>query len=246
MSDKVLYGDRKPTLIKKINDIIDELAAFTTGAVTFTDDVTVEGDLCIDSPDDALFKVDGHDTATILIAGDTRNGAENDDPDSRIIFSTDGNTSTSPVWGYEFAMLNSAGGGASEFLFTEYDSSTAYNVMKFENQGKVRFYDSVELEDGDFKQTNTGNNNSFIIDKTGGGGHIINIRKSGTNKLHLTNAGITKIEDLEVVTSLKLVEGTPASASASTAKGKMLYDSNYIYIATALNTWKRVAISTWV
>lgn len=38
---------------------------------------------------------------------------------------------------------------------------------------------------------------------------------------------------------------TPASASAAGAAGTITWDSSYIYICTATNTWKRAAISTW-
>jgi len=38
---------------------------------------------------------------------------------------------------------------------------------------------------------------------------------------------------------------TPASASATGTAGTVAWDANYIYICTAANTWKRVAISTW-
>lgn len=38
---------------------------------------------------------------------------------------------------------------------------------------------------------------------------------------------------------------TPASASAAGAAGTWAWDTNYIYICTATNTWKRVAIATW-
>lgn len=38
---------------------------------------------------------------------------------------------------------------------------------------------------------------------------------------------------------------TPASASAAGTTGEVAWDANYIYICTATNTWKRVAISTW-
>ena len=38
---------------------------------------------------------------------------------------------------------------------------------------------------------------------------------------------------------------TPASASATGITGSLAYDDNYIYVCTATDTWKRVAISTW-
>ena len=38
---------------------------------------------------------------------------------------------------------------------------------------------------------------------------------------------------------------TPASASATGTQGTICWDSNYIYVCTATNTWKRAAIATW-
>ena len=39
--------------------------------------------------------------------------------------------------------------------------------------------------------------------------------------------------------------GTPASAAATGTAGQVRWDADYIYVCTATNTWKRVAISTW-
>jgi hypothetical protein len=41
------------------------------------------------------------------------------------------------------------------------------------------------------------------------------------------------------------LRAAPASASATGTQGEWAWDSSYIYICTALNTWKRVAISNW-
>ena len=38
---------------------------------------------------------------------------------------------------------------------------------------------------------------------------------------------------------------TPSSATASGVQGEIRVDANYIYVCTATNTWKRVAIATW-
>ncbi len=38
---------------------------------------------------------------------------------------------------------------------------------------------------------------------------------------------------------------TPASATATGTAGEVAWDADYIYVCTATNTWKRVAISTW-
>jgi hypothetical protein len=41
------------------------------------------------------------------------------------------------------------------------------------------------------------------------------------------------------------VATTPASASAPGTPGQFAWDSSYLYICVALNTWQRVATSTW-
>ena len=46
--------------------------------------------------------------------------------------------------------------------------------------------------------------------------------------------------------TLEAINSTvPASAGASGTVGQIAYDTGYIYICTATNTWKRVAIATW-
>lgn len=37
----------------------------------------------------------------------------------------------------------------------------------------------------------------------------------------------------------------PASAAATGTAGMIAYDSSFIYICVAANTWRRVAIATW-
>ena len=43
----------------------------------------------------------------------------------------------------------------------------------------------------------------------------------------------------------RVSNGTPASATATGTTGEIQWDSSYIYVCIATNTWKRVAISTW-
>ena len=38
---------------------------------------------------------------------------------------------------------------------------------------------------------------------------------------------------------------TPASATAIGTTGMIAWDSSYLYVCVATNTWKRSAISTW-
>lgn len=45
--------------------------------------------------------------------------------------------------------------------------------------------------------------------------------------------------------SLGASANVPASANASGTPGQVAYDSNYVYICVAANTWKRAALETW-
>ena len=40
-------------------------------------------------------------------------------------------------------------------------------------------------------------------------------------------------------------ETTPSSSSSSGMVGEMASDSNYVYVCTGTNTWKRIALSPW-
>ena len=44
---------------------------------------------------------------------------------------------------------------------------------------------------------------------------------------------------------IMIASSTPASAADTGAAGTIVWDANYIYVCTATNTWKRVAIATW-
>jgi hypothetical protein len=44
---------------------------------------------------------------------------------------------------------------------------------------------------------------------------------------------------------LKLATSTPAEASATGTIGTIAWDTGFIYVCTATNTWERVAIATW-
>lgn len=46
-------------------------------------------------------------------------------------------------------------------------------------------------------------------------------------------------------TVIHTLSATPASAAATGTVGTISWDTSFIYICTATNTWKRVAIATW-
>lgn len=62
-----------------------------------------------------------------------------------------------------------------------------------------------------------------------------------TNTIGSGSSPLGTLFTTNIVGALK----TPASASATGTAGTILWDANYIYICTAANTWKRVAIATW-
>lgn len=45
--------------------------------------------------------------------------------------------------------------------------------------------------------------------------------------------------------SLRVTGSAPANSSAAGAQGEIRYDSSYIYVCTAPNTWKRAALSSY-
>lgn len=73
-----------------------------------------------------------------------------------------------------------------------------------------------------------------------------NVRASAANTLAaaLTIAGaltLNKATGALIVTTAQ----TPATAAAAGIVGTICWDSGFIYVCVATNTWKRVAIATW-
>ena len=62
---------------------------------------------------------------------------------------------------------------------------------------------------------------------------------NGATVASLSSAGLAVTGDVSVSTK------TPASAAAAGVAGTITWDANYLYVCTATNTWKRVAIATW-
>lgn len=70
---------------------------------------------------------------------------------------------------------------------------------------------------------------------------------SGDTNLYRSAANTLKTDD-DFVAGSKLyvpTSQTPATAAATGTAGQIAWDSNYIYVCVAANTWKRSAITTW-
>lgn len=74
---------------------------------------------------------------------------------------------------------------------------------------------------------------------------MIRFLTSGANT---ATAEALRIDGNQVATfsgPIVIPSSTPASASAPGATGQIAWDSNYLYVATGTNTWKRVALTSW-
>lgn len=45
--------------------------------------------------------------------------------------------------------------------------------------------------------------------------------------------------------NIRIVEKTPASATADGEVGHVAFDANYVYFVIAKDTWRRIAHATW-
>jgi hypothetical protein len=95
-------------------------------------------------------------------------------------------------------------------------------------------------------QNSTGTDNVFL-------GYFSGKNETGSNKLYIENSasatpliyGEFDTNNVKINGDFQLTTKTPASAAATGVTGTIAWDADYIYICTATDTWKRVAISTW-
>lgn len=91
---------------------------------------------------------------------------------------------------------------------------------------------------GNFAGTTSASSSTTGTLTIGNGTAATNVAIGGGN----INAGGTLTIGSTVIHTLS---ATPASASAAGTVGTISWDSSFIYICVATNTWKRVAIATW-
>jgi len=76
---------------------------------------------------------------------------------------------------------------------------------------------------------------------------------TATERMRITSAGLVGIAtnaptatlDVNADTMRLRTARTPASAGATGNAGDICWDSSYLYVCTATNTWRRIAHSTW-
>jgi hypothetical protein len=99
--------------------------------------------------------------------------------------------------------------------------------------------------DGVFTLTNNGVTGFSRLNFGGTTSSFVALQSSGTTLTIGTCDGGTSTGNLQVCGNLILAAQTPATSSSAGTAGTFAYDSNYLYICIATNTWRRVAHATW-
>lgn len=86
--------------------------------------------------------------------------------------------------------------------------------------------------------------NTFSIYNIGAGLPYLSIRINGWVGFAGLKSATAPLDIPGDIIRLRTAK-TPASASDTGDQGDICWDSSYIYVATATNTWKRAALSTW-
>jgi hypothetical protein len=223
MSDIAAYVMSAPVSTITLQQVCDQGAVTTTG-ITVAGNTTIGGTLGVSQA--ATFALG----VTIDNAGLAVNGSG-----GIIVGSTSGISSFGPISG---TALNSTGGllvsGTS--ILGEIDSA-----------GPADIADTLTLS----KATGTGlqvdanvniDGETHMADK-------LYLDKPTGNGLEVTSniyvGGDVGVLGIIIANGLNITQSTPASASATGVVGTIATDVDYIYVCTATDTWKRVAIATW-
>ncbi len=91
------------------------------------------------------------------------------------------------------------------------------------------------------------NNVDFVVKGNGSGAGNPGMKfDASTNRLGINGVGSPEVAlDIDSDAIRIRNDNTPSSASDFGHKGEIRWDSNYLYICIAIDTWKRVALSSW-
>jgi hypothetical protein len=136
------------------------------------------------------------------------------------------------------------------YILTLYDANDK-PMLRFYANGKTEWMNSSDetlamVDTGNFGHVGFGRgaiSGAVIatLDKNGDGISMVNYDSTGTEKSRISADGTIKGTQFR----LSALNTAPANASATGTLGEIRLDASYIYICTATNTWKRVAIATW-
>lgn len=127
-----------------------------------------------------------------------------------------------------------AGASEADIKVTVYNIPSTYKVIITPDGTEKIFYNDTDNDTVEFVYAETEQWAEFIWNGTK---WLVN---DNSNVLSGTFSGSLAFTG-DVILSTK----TPASAAASGTAGTIAWDSSYIYICTATDTWKRAEIATW-
>lgn len=84
--------------------------------------------------------------------------------------------------------------------------------------------------------------NTNTISNTSNIGNLVNLQT--TNKSNIVSA-VNEVNTNVNNIGIKKVSSVPTSATSTGNIGDIAFDTNYLYICVASNTWKRVALTSW-
>jgi len=92
---------------------------------------------------------------------------------------------------------------------------------------------------------NGGNDFSLKVSDDGSGWTQALHISGADGRIGLGTSAPSNLLDINSDTIRIRTDQTPASASASGQKGQICWDSGFVYVCTATDTWKRAALSSW-
>jgi hypothetical protein len=131
-------------------------------------------------------------------------------------------------------VFDGTGGQVKQAAFTEanvarLDAANTFAAAMTVNAAAVFNETSADV---DFRVESDDNANMLFVD-------------GGEDRVGIGTGTPTAILDVDGDTVRLRTARTPASASDTGAVGEICWDADYIYVCTATDTWKRVAIATW-
>ena len=123
-------------------------------------------------------------------------------------------------------------------------------------------YPAIDGTSGDVLTSDGAGNVTWQTPTGGGGGANVTISDTipagtpaagdlwwesdkGRLKVYYTDTNSSQWVDVNPPLSPALSSDAPATASSTGSTGDIRYDSGYVYICVATNTWKRAALATW-
>lgn len=171
--------------------------------------------------------------------------------------------SSNSAFGSETLIANTSGGGNCAVGLSSMYRNTTGNLNTAIGQGSYDFgttgNNNTCLGSFSGSKITTGSQNTFIGSLSGyNTSQLItavnsiaigyNAYTTANNQCVLGNSSITETilrGRVKMPTPNIQTSAPPATATATGTTGDIAYDSNYVYVCVATNTWKRSALSTW-